>query len=55
MPAYKISLSLPTGVLGIWGEWLFIFRELLSTGYYSRGAREQSHNFGDIVSLAKKQ
>ena len=45
----------PPGVLGIWGEWLFIFRELGSTGYYLRRAREQSHNFGDKGSLAKKQ
>ena len=43
------------GVLGIWGEWLFIFRELGSTGNYFRGAREQVHNFWDIGSLAKKQ
>ena len=43
------------GVLGIWGEWLFIFRELGSTGNYFRGAREQANNFGDIGSLAKKQ
>ena len=43
------------GVLGIWGEWLFIFRELGSTGNYFRGAREQAHNFGDLGSLAKKQ
>ena len=45
----------PPGVLGILGEWLFIFRELGSTGNYFRGAREQAHNFGDIGSLAKKQ
>ena len=45
----------PPGVLGIWVEWLFIFRELGSTGNYFRGAREQAHNFGDIGSLAKKQ
>ena len=44
----------PQGVLGIWGEWLFIFRELGSTGNYSRGAREQAHNFRDLGSLAKK-
>ena len=42
-------------VLGIWGELLFVFRELGSTGNYLRGAREQAHNFGDIGSLAKKQ
>ena len=45
----------PPGVLGIWGEWLFIFRELGSTGNYLRGAREQAHNFGDLRSLARKQ
>ena len=45
----------PPGVLGIWGEWLFIFRELGSTGNYFMGAREQAHNFGDLGSLAKKQ
>ena len=44
----------PPGFFGIWGEWLFIFRELGSTGNYFRGAREQAHNFGDIGSLAKK-
>ena len=45
----------PPGVLGILGEWLFIFRELGSTDNYFRGAREQAHNFGDIGSLAKKE
>ena len=45
----------PPGVLWIWGEWLFIFRELGSNGKYFRGAREQAHNFGDFGSLAKKQ
>ena len=34
----------PPGVLGILGEWLFIFRELGSTGNYFRGAREQANN-----------
>ena len=28
------------GVLGIWGEWLFIFRELGSTGDYFPGFGE---------------
>ena len=41
--------------LGIWGEWLFIYRELGSTRNYFREAREQAHNFGDFGSLAKKQ
>ena len=49
------STAGPPGVLGIWGEWLFIFREQGSTGNYFRGAREQAHNFGDIVTLAKKE
>ena len=38
----------PPGVLGIWGEWLFIFRELGSTGNYFREAMKQAHNFGDL-------
>ena len=34
----------PPGVLEIWGEGLFIFRELGSTGYHFR---EQAHGFRD--------
>ena len=45
----------PPGVWGILGELLFIFRELGSTGYYLRGAREQAHSFEDLGSPAKKQ
>ena len=45
----------PPGVLGIWGKWLFIFRDLRSTGNYFRGAGEQAHSFGDLGSPAKKQ
>ena len=45
----------PPGVLGIWGEWLFIFRDLGSTGNYFRGAGEQAHSFADLGSPAKKQ
>ena len=45
----------PPGVLGITGEWIFIFRELGSTGNYFRGAREQAHDFRDIGRRAKKQ
>ena len=49
------TLSLgPPGVLGIWGEGLFIFRELGSTANYFRGAGEQVHTFGDLGSTAKK-
>ena len=40
---------------GIWGEWLFIFRELGSTGNYFRGGREKAHNYGELGSPAKKQ
>ena len=43
----------PPGVLGIWGEGLFIFRELGSTANYFRGAGEQAHTFGDLGSTAK--
>ena len=35
----------PPGVLGIWGEWLLIFRELRSTGNYIQGFGEQVHSF----------
>ena len=51
---YLIILG-PPGVLGIWGEWLIIFRELGSTSNYLWGAREQAHNFGYLRSIAKKQ
>ena len=34
----------PPGVLVSWGEGLFIFRELWSTGNYFIGAGEQAHN-----------
>ena len=44
----------PPGVLGIWGEGLFIFRELGSTANYFRGAGEQAYTFGDLGSTAKK-
>ena len=40
----------PPGVLGIWGEGLFIFRELGSTANYFRGAGEQAHTFWDLGS-----
>ena len=45
----------PPGVLGIWGDWLFIFRDLRSTGNYVKGVGEQDHSFGDLGSPAKKQ
>ena len=45
----------PLGFFGIWGEWLFIFMDLRSTGNYFRGAGEQAYNFGDLGSPAKKQ
>ena len=44
----------PPRVLGIWGEWPFIFRELGSTGNYFQGFGEQAHSFGDSGSPAKK-
>ena len=49
----QISFGGPPGVLGIWGEGLFIFRELGSTANYFRGAGEQAHTFGDLGSTAK--
>ena len=44
----------PPGGSGIWGEWLFIFRELGSIGNYFQGFREQAHSFEDLGSPAKK-
>ena len=44
----------PPGVLGIWGEGPFIFRELGSTANYFRGAGEQAYTFWDLGSTAKK-
>ena len=52
---WKLTYMGPPGVLGIWGEWLFIFRELGSTGNYFRGAREQAHSFRDLGSPYKKK
>ena len=48
------SAYLLPAVLGIWGEGLFVFRELGSTGNYLQGSREQAHSFGDLGSPAKK-
>ena len=45
----------PPGVWGIWGEGLFIFRELGSTANNFSGAGEQAHTFGDLGSSAKMQ
>ena len=44
----------PPGVLGIWEEGLFIFRELGSTANSFWGAGEQAHTFGDLGSTTKK-
>ena len=40
--------------MGIWGEWLFIFRDLGSTGNYFPGFGEQAHRLLDSGSPAKK-
>ena len=53
-PGGSLTLLGPPGVLGIWGEGLFIFRELGSTANYFRGAGEQENTFGDLGSTAKK-
>ena len=45
----KVQSQKAPGVLGISGEWLFLFMELGSTGgsigYYLRGSGEQAHSF----------
>ena len=43
------------GVLGVWGEWLFIFRELGSTDNYFQGFGEQARSFGDLESPGKSK
>ena len=50
----KLPKGGPQGFLGIWGEGLFIFRELGSTANYFWGTGEQAHTFGDLGSTAKK-
>ena len=40
-------------ILRIWGECLFISKELGSTGNYFEGFWEQAHSFGDLGSPAK--
>ena len=49
------TVGVSPGVLGIWGEGLFIFRELRSTGNYFRGARKQPHNFRESYTKVKKK
>ena len=44
----------PQGFKGSGEKGFFIFRELGSTANYFRGAGEQAHTFGDLVSTAKK-
>ena len=53
MSEQKNPLLRPQG-FGIWGEGLFMFRELGSTGNYFQGSGEQAHSFGDLLSPAKK-
>ena len=45
----------PPGVLGIWGKWLFIFRELGSTVNYFQVCGKQANIFGDLGSPVKKK
>ena len=60
-PVYKVcGISLlpnlskgAPGVLVIWGEWPFIFRDLGSTVNFFQGFGEQAHSFGDLGSPAK--
>ena len=43
------------GVFGSWGEVLFIFRELGSTGNYISGAGEQAHSLAIKGALPKSK
>ena len=47
---FRAKVSRSPGVWGIWGEVLFIFRELGSTGNYFQGFVE----FGDLNEPCKK-
>ena len=53
-PKHKQFNNGPPWVWEIWGEWLFIFRELQSTGNYLQGFGKQADSFGDLGSPAKK-
>ena len=55
MHAYIWTYVLAPGVLGIWGEGLFIFMELGSIGKYLQGAGEQARGFRDLGSPAKSK
>ena len=48
-----INIGAPRG-FGICGEWLFIFRELVSTGNYFKGSGGQAYHFVDLGGPAKK-
>ena len=50
----SVSDMRPPGVLGIWGEWLFIFRGLGSTGNYFQAFGEQVHSFWGFRDPCKK-
>ena len=51
--SYSVVDVGPPGVFGVWGEGLFIFRELGSTANYFKGSGEQAYTFGDLESTAK--
>ena len=55
MHAYIWTYVWALGVLGIWGEGIFIFRELGSNSNYFQGAGEQAHGFGDLGSPEKSK
>ena len=48
------TLNEPQGLMGIWGEGLFIFRELGSTSNYFQGFGEQAHILWYLGCPAKK-
>ena len=48
----ELEMAVP-GVLGSWGEWLFIFWELESTSNYFQGAGEHALNFRELGSTVR--
>ena len=54
--SHKAARTGPPWFLGICGGWLFLFRELGSTGNYlgDLGSKLIVFSFGDLVSTVKK-
>ena len=56
MPSFENNVDLGSPGVFFWirEEWLFIFRELGSTGNYFQGFEKQANSFGDLGCPEKK-